>query len=227
MLCSYDQGIEAMEPSVTKTLHYVFDPLCGWCYGAAAVVAALGKVPEVEVRLLPSGLFAGAGARLMDDGFAAYAWDNDQRIERLTGQRFSERYRSHVLSDRQQLFDSGPATLALSAVSLCTPERELDALEAIQHARYVNGEDITQPDTLMAVLQALGLEQAAASLLRSDGELLAANRARIEGAKALQSQLGARGVPSFILEANGQRRLLNSSAAYSNPQAFAEQLSAA
>ena len=79
----------------------------------------------------------------------------------------------------------------------------------------------------MAVLQALGLEQAAASLLRSDGELLAANRARIEGAKALQSQVGARGVPSFILEANGQRRLLNSSAAYSNPQAFAEQLSAA
>jgi putative protein-disulfide isomerase len=162
----------------------------------------------------------------MDDGFAAYAWGNDQRIERLTGQRFSERYRSHVLSDRQQLFDSGPATLALSAVSLCTPERELDALEAIQHARYVNGEDITQPDTLMAVLQALGLEQAAASLLRSDGELLAANRARIEGAKALQSQLGARGVPSFILETNGQRQLLNSSAACSNPQAFAEQIAA-
>ena len=79
----------------------------------------------------------------------------------------------------------------------------------------------------MAVLQALGLEQAAASLRRSDGELLAANRARIESAKALQSQLGARGVPSFILETNGQRQLLNSSVAYSNPQAFAEQLSAA
>ena len=27
MLCSYDHGIEAMEPMVTKTLHYVFDPL--------------------------------------------------------------------------------------------------------------------------------------------------------------------------------------------------------
>ena len=81
MLCSYDQGIEAMEPSVTKTLHYVFDPLCGWCYGAAAAVAALGKAPEVELRLLPSGLFAGEGTRLMDDGFAAYAWGNDQRIE--------------------------------------------------------------------------------------------------------------------------------------------------
>ena len=27
----------------------------------------------------------------MDDDFAAYAWSNDQRIERLTGQRFTER----------------------------------------------------------------------------------------------------------------------------------------
>ncbi|AIJ45657.1 protein-disulfide isomerase [Comamonas testosteroni TK102] len=212
---------------MTKTLHYVFDPLCGWCYGAAAAVAALGEAPEVELRLLPSGLFSGAGARPMDDDFAAYAWSNDQRIERLTGQRFSERYRSQVLSDRKQRFDSGPATLALSAVSLTAPERELEALEAIQHARYVNGEDITRPEPLTAVLQARGLEQAAACLLRSDGELLAVNRARIEGAKALQSQLGARGVPSFILETHGQRQLLNSSAAYANPQAFAEQIAKA
>ena len=212
---------------MTKTLHYVFDPLCGWCYGAAAAVAALGKAPEVELRLLPSGLFAGAGARPMDDDFAAYAWSNDQRIERLTGQRFSEIYRSQVLSDRQQRFDSGPATLALSAVSLTAPERESEALEAIQHARYVNGEDITRLEPLAAVLQAQGLEQAAACLLRSDGELLAANRARIAAAQALLGQFGARGVPCLILETHGQRRLLSSSAAYANPQAFAEQVAKA
>lgn len=212
---------------MTKTLHYVFDPLCGWCYGAAAAVAALGKAPEVELHLLPSGLFAGAGARPMDDDFAAYAWSNDQRIERLTGQHFSEIYRSQVLSDRQQRFDSGPATLALSAVSLTAPERESEALEAIQHARYVNGEDITRLEPLAAVLQAQGLEQAAACLLRSDGELLAANRARIAAAQALLGQFGARGVPCFILETHGQRQLLNSSAAYANPQAFAEQIAKA
>ncbi|MGC4441945.1 hypothetical protein ABXW85_24075, partial [Streptococcus suis] len=68
---------------------------------------------------------------------------------------------------------------ALSAVSLTAPEREPEALEAIQHAPYVNGEDITRLEPLAAVLQALGLEQAAACLLRSEGELLAANRVRI------------------------------------------------
>lgn len=212
---------------MSKTLYYVFDPLCGWCYGAGPTVAALDSTPGLAVHLLPSGLFSGAGARPMDDGFAAYAWSNDQRIERLTGQRFTDRYRSEVLADRQQMFDSGPATVALTAVALASPRHELAALEAFQQARYVDGQDITRLPTLAAVLQTLGLEQAAARLAQPDDELLAANRARVAHAQALLDEFNARGVPAFILEKDGQRQLLHSSAAFANPQAFAEQLAAA
>lgn len=75
---------------MTQTVTYLFDPLCGWCYGAAPVLGALAQQPGIRVELLPTGLFAGDGARAMDNEFAAYAWSNDQRIERLTGQPFSE-----------------------------------------------------------------------------------------------------------------------------------------
>ncbi|ATO32710.1 hypothetical protein DZA65_01784 [Dickeya dianthicola] len=92
---------------MSKILHYVFDPLCGWCYGASPTVAALAYHPAFRLELSPSGLFADEGARSMNDEFAAYAWSNDQRIARLTGQPFSERYRQQVLGDRQQAFDSG------------------------------------------------------------------------------------------------------------------------
>lgn len=27
------------------TLHYIFDPLCGWCYGAAPLVKAAQSLP--------------------------------------------------------------------------------------------------------------------------------------------------------------------------------------
>lgn len=212
---------------MTKTLHYIFDPLCGWCYGAVAAVKAVDKAPNVALRLLPSGLFTAVGARPMNEDFAAYAWSNDQRIAGLTGQRFSERYRSEVLADRQQRFDSGPATLALSAVSLSSPAHELEALEAIQQARYVDGQDITRPDTLARLLKGLGLEAAAAGLLHSGAELLAANRARIESAQTLLSQFGARGVPSFVLESDGRLELLQSGALYADPQAFAAQIAKA
>ena len=212
---------------MSKTLHYVFDPLCGWCYGASATVSAVSRQPGIQLRLLPSGLFSGQGARSMDEGFASYAWANDQRIERLTGQAFSERYRSGVLADRQQVFDSGPATLALTAVALTAPQRELDALQAIQQARYVDGLDITRVDTLATVLGGLGLQEAAARLTTPDAELLQGNRARVEQAQALLQTFGARGVPAFILEEDGRRELLHASSMYSDPQAFVDQFATA
>lgn len=46
----------------------------------------------------------------------------------------------------------GPATVALTAVLQTTPAKELEALEAIQLARFVDGQDITDLQTLWSVL---------------------------------------------------------------------------
>jgi len=210
-----------------KTLHYLFDPLCGWCYGATPAVSELLEIPSVTVELLPTGLFSGEGARPMDDGFATFAWSNDQRIERLTGQRFTERYRQWVLGDRQQLFDSGPATVALTAVSLTAPANELEALKAVQRARYVDGTDVTSVATLVGLLEELDLKDAAARLAHPDADLIGATRARIGRAEALMQESGARGVPTLIVESGAKRRVLDHTAAYSNPHALISQLEAA
>ena len=212
---------------VEKTLHYLFDPLCGWCYGAAPAVSALLGVPGVSVELLPTGLFSAEASRPMDDDFAAYAWSNDQRIERLTGQRFTEQYRERVLGDRQRPFDSGPATVALTAVSLTAPAKELEALKAIQRARFVDGSDVTSFAALADLLEALALKQAAARVAHPDTDLLGANRARIGRAQALMREFGARGVPTLIAESGAKRWLLDPAAAYSDPHALIGRLEAA
>ena len=212
---------------MNKTLHYLFDPLCGWCYGATPAVADLLGTPGVVVKLLPTGLFSGEGARPMDDDFAAFAWTNDQRIERLTGQRFTERYRHRVLGDRHQLFDSGPATVALTAVSLIEPARELETLKTIQHARYVDGNDVTSLAMLASLLEALGLDRAAARVAQPDAELLAANLVRIGHAQALMREFSARGVPTLIAEVGAKRWKVDPGAAYSSPRALVSQLETA
>ena len=89
---------------MTTSITYLFDPLCGWCYGASPVLQQLGQHPGVQLTLAPSGLFAGSG-RTMDAAFAAYAWSNDQRIHKLTGQQFSETYRQQVLGRHGNTFD--------------------------------------------------------------------------------------------------------------------------
>ncbi|MDO5625858.1 MAG: DsbA family protein [Pseudomonadota bacterium] len=209
-----------------KTLTYLFDPLCGWCYGASAAVAAAAATPGVVLRLLPTGLFADAGARAMSDDFAAYAWANDQRIGQVTGQPFSAAYRVQVLASRTQRFDSGPATRALTAVALTAPAQELAALQAIQHARFVLGQDVTQPATLTAVLRRLGLADAVTQLAQTGADLQVATHARTQAGQALMRTVGARGVPTFVLDADTTPRILHSATAHEHPQAWAAQLAA-
>ena len=203
-------------PTVTVT--YLFDPLCGWCYAAAPALKFLQAQEGVEVVLAPTGLFAGAGARPMDAQFAAYAWSNDQRIQQLTGQPFTQAYRERILGAEGGRFDSGPATLALTAVAQTAPERELEALHALQHARYVDGRDNADPAVIAEVLREVGLADAAAQVLAPDATLRARTAERVAQAQSTLHAVGARGVPQLVVAGQGGVPRVLSSAALLGPR---------
>ena len=213
--------------SETIQLTYLFDPLCGWCYGAAPAIETLMQQQDISVTALPSGLFSGSGAFPMNAEFAAHAWEADQRIARLTGQEFSQDYRANVLEAGKGRVDSGPATLALSAVYLTAPEREFEALKAIQHARYADGRDNGDAAVIGAVLDELGLDEAAARFRAPDAALRAANDERIEQAQAEMRRFGARGVPTLIAGTGAAAAVVNSSALYGQTDALLAALRAA
>ena len=48
-----------MTPSL-PTLHYVFDPLCGWCYGAAPLVEAARGIAGLTIAPHGGGMMTGA-----------------------------------------------------------------------------------------------------------------------------------------------------------------------
>mgnify|MGYP000877259040 CR=1 FL=1 len=192
---------------------YLFDPLCGWCYGASAAIGQLSQQPGLRLELAPTGLFAGGG-RVMDAAFAAHAWANDQRIAELTGLPFSEAYRRNVLGRPGSPFDSSVATLALTAVALNAPSRELEMLKALQDARYVQGLDICDVAVVEMLLREQGLATAANRLATSDAELLAANAARIRKARRWMQTFGAQGVPALVVSDDKGSRLLSGDALY-------------
>ncbi len=54
--------MRALDPMVQKVkavtkLHYIYDPLCGWCYAAAPLVAAARGILPVEGHA--GGMMAG------------------------------------------------------------------------------------------------------------------------------------------------------------------------
>ncbi len=206
---------------------YLFDPLCGWCYGASATIDKLAARSDIAIHLVPTGLFAGDGGRPMDESFAAYAWANDQRIAKLSGQPFSEDYRLKVLGDRTRNIDSGPATLALTAVALTAPDREFEALKTIQKARYIEGRDVTDISVLSPILRALEQPEAADRLTASDSGLIAANRKRIADARVEMRRFGAEGVPNLIVGVGSNRRLVRGGVLFERMEGLVEELKAA
>ena len=202
---------------MSKTLTYLFDPLCDWCYGINQALARLVESTGVALALLPSGQFSGNGARPMSTALAGHAWTNDLHIEQLTGLPFSTRYRDRVLGSQQPL-DSTLPTLALTAVSLTT-------LQGLQHARYAGGQNVTDPAVVAALLEEMGLAEAALGMQRPTDALQAAHRSRIDTARALMQQHSARGVPAFIFDdGQGCLRSLPASLLITQPIHFARQI---
>lgn len=203
---------------------YLFDPLCGWCYGAGPVLERLAQRDDVTLELAPTGLFAGEGARSMDAQFAAYAWQNDQRIARLTGQAFSDTYRNRILGAVGAMFDSAPATLGLVAVGLTEPAGELEALKALQRGRYVDGRNNSDLAVVAEILAETDFAEAAQRVRAPDEELLSAYRRRIETARSDMTRFGVDGVPALVVGEAAQRRMLRSGALFGSFDALVEQL---
>ncbi|WP_347267716.1 DsbA family protein [Paracoccus sp. (in: a-proteobacteria)] len=184
-------------------LRYHFDPLCGWCYACAPALALLARQHPARLRMMPSGLFH---LPRPIAAIADHAWENDQRIERLTGQRFSEAYRRQVLLAPDGVFGSGPLNLALVALGAIAPRLEPRFLQAAQHARYVEGRDTAREevaaDIAADVAAAAGHALAPAALaaqLREDADLQAAAESRFAASRAEMAALGLRGVPQLLI----------------------------
>ncbi len=197
-------------------IYYLFDPLCGWCYGASATLQKINEIYPAE--LLPTGLFYQSG-RKMDADFARYAWSNDQRIEKLTGQPFSQAYLENVLQGEGE-FDSANSLLALTAVQQIAPEKELAVLAALQAARYVEGLDNADLAVIEQVLHKLNLSQAVPLLSEQSTQIALAKR--IQFGQQLANHCGVQGVPQLIVEKGERLHIVPSQLLYGASERLVE-----
>ncbi len=207
-----------------RQLLYLYDPMCGWCYGALPSIQGLAASGDWVVEPLPTGLFAGEPGRRIAPGMAAHIRQADARIAAMTGQPFSEAYQRHVLGNADLPLDSRPATEALTAVSQWKAPRELEALHTLQRERYVAGHDITDREVLArALAAALGEDTDAWRERLADPGLTARTAERTARAQHLMRSLGANGVPALVQPGDPASRLLPSQWLF-NAQPLARQL---
>ena len=206
-------------------LLYVFDPLCGWCYASAPALTSLAAAFPQQLELMPSGLFSEAGAREMSPSLATHAWTNDQRIESLTGQVFSEKYLHQILMGTDVRFDSGSMNRALTAIRQLDARLETVVLHHLQHERYVNGQDTSAPSVVARIVaqhtQAAGFELDASDFalrLTHDEALAEQTHQRTQTTQALMDTLAVKGVPLLLVKTGDQYAQISGKPLYVDPQ---------
>lgn len=137
------------------TLHYIYDPLCGWCYAVAPLVRAARQVLPVVGH--GGGMITGARRQQITPEWRDYVLPKDAQIWALTGQVFGHVYREGLLRDGTAWLDSGPPTTAILAAEQLAG-RGPDFLDAVQTAHYHDGRRVADMAVLAEIGRELGLE---------------------------------------------------------------------
>jgi putative protein-disulfide isomerase len=206
---------------MSSTLHYIHDPLCGWCYGAAPLVKVAREMLSVLAH--GGGMMAGAARRPVTPELRQFVMTHDRRIAQASGQPFGPGYFDGLLRDTDAVLDSSPPITAVLAADELAGAG-LDMLARLQQAHYVEGQRIADVAVLGQLAAELGMNAEAfgRAYERLQG---AATQAHIEQSRALLARVGGRGFPTVVLERDGHFTVVDISPHLGRPQAWRAWLS--
>jgi putative protein-disulfide isomerase len=203
---------------MNAVLHYIYDPLCGWCYGAEPLVWAAAKVDGLALRMHAGGLWP--RPTRLPEHTRRYIAQADARVGQMSGQPYGEPYLNGLLFDPELVLESRPVIAAVLAAQSLDATKALPMLRAIQHAHYERGLHVVRDETLRAIAEEIGL----------DGEQFDAARKsvpvdeHIAASQELMNNVGAQGFPTFVLQIDNDWFAVPHGRFASAPAKFAEWL---
>ncbi len=200
----------------TTRLHYIYDPLCGWCYAVAPLVKAARAVLPIELH--GGGMMTGARRQKITPAWRDYVGPHDRQITEMTGQKFGEAYLNGLLTDHSAWLDSEPPTAAVLAAEQ-VGNAGLPMLARLYEAHYVEGRRIADETVLSELAYEIGLDRHAflQSFRDFRGETVNAHFAK---SRNLLGAAGGRGYPTFVIERDGVLERLDHSQFLGRPEAW-------
>ena len=128
------------EKQNSMKLIYVYDPLCGWCYGFSPVIEEFAKnhSDEMEIEVISGGMITGDRIGPIGE-VAGYISQAYKDVERSTGVEFGEGFLEGTMKEGTTIFTSIPPSKALAVFKAKYPEKALDYAAGLQKAIYYDG----------------------------------------------------------------------------------------
>ncbi len=185
-----------------RTLHYVHDPMCSWCWAFRPTWERIvqGLPGDVRPHRLLGGLAPDSDLPMPMDlqTYLQKTWSTGE--QRVPGTRFNFSFWEECRPRRSTY----PACRAVISARNQGDRFEEPMILGIQQAYYLHARNPSDDDTLIALADTMGLDKE-----RFARELHATpTQHTLELEIALGGRMGARGFPSLVLETGGSHRIL-------------------
>ncbi len=137
-----------------KTLWYIADPMCSWCWGFMPVIETIRHEygGRLKVELLLGGLRPGTKDP-MPSTQREEILRHWQTVQRMTGQPFF----FEGAMPEGFIYDTEPASRGVAAVSIINSKVIFPFFKAAQYAFYAERRDVTSAVELMQIAAQVGL----------------------------------------------------------------------
>jgi putative protein-disulfide isomerase len=186
-------------------LMYVYDPLCGWCYGFSPVIQQLKDLyaGQVAWTIYSGGLAIGERAVSVKDK-SGYIKGALQTVTDTTGVVFGEGF-LQLLEEGRYLYNSEPPSIALTAVKSLQGKDPLAFAHDLHHMFFYEGKSLNEMDTYLPLVEKQDIDmQAFISYYKSD----TARHKTYEEFRFVQ-EIGISAYPALILVLGEQGYLLS------------------
>jgi putative protein-disulfide isomerase len=183
---------------------YIYDALCGWCFGFQKNIHDLHKKYSVHIEFeVLSGNMVPVEGRQHVGIMASYIASAYQRVEELSGCKFGESYLKHIFHPEESSLhlSSEMPGIALSIFKLAQPEKAYDFAARLQNALMVDGIDLEIPGNYRNLLEGYDLDADYFVRALTTDE----SRDLAHAEFALVKQLGITGFPCVLVQVDERK----------------------
>lgn len=200
---SFSQPSDMNAKTTSGKIIYVYDALCGWCYGFSPVIQELynNYGHHLEFEVVSGGMITGDRIGPISD-MADYISGAYTNVENASGVKFGKKFLEETLNRDDVVFSSVEPAIALSVFKTLQPENAIRFASAIQTAIYYYGAEPALTETYADLVYDFGIDRNVFLEKMNDPKTIALAEADFRRSRAL----GVNGFPStFYEDSNGKR----------------------
>lgn len=180
---------------------YVYDALCGWCYGFSPVINDFKEKykDSLEFEVLSGGMITGDRIGPIGE-VAPYISQAYKDVEKTTGIEFGENFLQKTLKEGSAIFTSIPPAIALSVFKELDSTRSFLFAAELQKAIYYDGIEPENIEAYGTIAAKFDLDKE--TFVKKMKDPLYKEMAQKEFDKS--SELDVTGFPTVLLEIDGK-----------------------